>query len=406
MRPFTYACSLAAVAFAAEPFLNEADTGLTDYLHGTNYTEGTLPLLKDMRAVLDFDYAARQFLDNQKYSFYRTAAGGEWSYRNNLDVWRKVMLRPRHLNNVSKLNETLPVTFLGYNFSAPIFIAPAARGGYANPERAELNFVDAAAKENILYTAALYASKTIEELAAQKHNDTMNGPQVLFQQIYTNANFSVTWDAMKRAEETGAKAFVWTIDAPGDSTRHRAARYDTTNANGATSALTWDLYDEIKSRTSLPVIPKGIATVEDALIAVEKGAPAIYLSNHGGRQVEYSPSPLEIAYEIHRNAPQVFQQVEVMADSGVRYGTDVLKLLALGVKMVGLGRPFMYANCYGTEGVEKLIQILKTEIVHDGAQAGVTDLKKVPRSLINARPLEYNVFLMDQSYTMPSMMIY
>ncbi|KAK7923229.1 hypothetical protein PG985_007300 [Apiospora marii] len=395
MRSFAFACSMAAVAFAAEPWINEVDTGLTDYLFSTNYTEGSLPLLKDMRAVVDFDYAAHQFLDNQKYSFYRTAAGGEWSYRNNLDVWKKVMLRPRHLHDVSKLNETLPVTFLGYNFSAPIFIAPAARGGYANPERAELNFVDAAAKENILYTAALYASKTIEELAAQKHDDTMNGPQVMFQQIYTNANFSVTWDAMERAEKAGAKAFVWTIDAPGDSTRHRAARYDTTNANGATSALTWDLYDEIKSRTSLPVIPKGIATVEDALTAIEKGAPAIYLSNHGGRQLEYSPSPLEIAYEIHRNAPQVFQQVEVMADSGVRYGTDVLKLLALGVKMVGLGRPFMYANCYGTEGVEKLIQILKTEIVHDGAQAGVTDLKKVPRSLINARPLEANVFLME-----------
>ncbi|KAK8041978.1 hypothetical protein PG993_006501 [Apiospora rasikravindrae] len=367
MRPSAYVCSLAAVAFAAEPWINEVDTGLTDYLFSTNYTEGHLPLLKDMRAVMDFDYAARQFLDNQKYSFYRTRG-----------------------------RRRVEVTFLGYNFSAPIFIAPAARGGYANPERAELNFVDAAAKENILYTAALYASKTIEELAAQKHNDTMNGPQVMFQQIYTNANFSVTWDAMKRAEAAGAKAFVWTIDAPGDSTRHRAARYDTTNANAVTSALTWDLYDEIKSRTSLPVIPKGIVTVEDALLAVEKGAPAIYLSNHGGRQVEYSPSPLEVAYEIYRNAPQVFQQVEVMADSGVRYGTDVVKLLALGVKMVGLGRPFMYANCYGTEGVEKLIQILKTEIVHDGAQAGVTDLKKVPRSLINARSLENNVFLMDQ----------
>ena len=87
------------------------------------------------------------------------------------------------------------------------------------------------------------------------------------------------------------------------------------------------------------MIPKGIATVEDALLALEKGAPALYLSNHGGRQVEYSPSPLEIAYEIRRNAPQVFEQVDVMADSGVRYGTDVLKLLALGVKMVGLGRP-------------------------------------------------------------------
>lgn len=102
--------------------------------------------------------------------------------------------------------------------------------------------------------------------------------------------------------------------------------------------LQWDLYDQIRNRTSLPVIPKGISTVEDALLAIEKGAPAIYISNHGGRQLDHSPSPLEIAYEIYRNAPQVFEQVDVMADSGVRYGTDVLKLMALGVKMVGLGR--------------------------------------------------------------------
>lgn len=70
---------MAAVAFATEPWINEVDTGLTDYLFSTNYTEGNLPLLKDMRAVMDFDYAAHQFLDIQKYSFYRTAAGGEWS---------------------------------------------------------------------------------------------------------------------------------------------------------------------------------------------------------------------------------------------------------------------------------------------------------------------------------------
>lgn len=87
------------------------------------------------------------------------------------------------------------------------------------------------------------------------------------------------------------------------------------------------------------MIPKGIATVEDALIAVEHGAPAIYLSNHGGRQLDHSPSSLEIAFEIHRNAPQVFEQTNVMADGGVRYGSDVIKLLALGVKMVGLARP-------------------------------------------------------------------
>ncbi|KAI1842169.1 hypothetical protein JX266_011577 [Neoarthrinium moseri] len=395
MRPFL-CINLAALALAADPWINEPDTGLEAYLYSTNYTKSSQPLLKDIRGVPDFDWAAEQSLGLQQYSFYRTAAAGEWSYRNNLDVWSKVKFRVRMLNDVSKVNETLPTTFLGYNFSAPIFIAPAARAGYGD-ERGELNFVDAAANENILYTAALYASKTIEELGAQKkmHNDTLNGPLATFQQIYTNANLSVTWDAMKRAEAQGAKAFVWTIDAPGTATRHRAARYDTTNANAVTSPLTWDLYDQIRNHTSLPVIPKGISTVEDALLAIEKGAKAIYISNHGGRQLDHSPSPLEIAYEIYRNAPQVFEQVDVMADSGVRYGSDVLKLLALGVKMVGMGRPFMYANCYGLEGVTKLIQIMKTELAADAGQAGVADLKKISRNLINARALDDTVFLMD-----------
>jgi L-lactate dehydrogenase (cytochrome) len=78
----------------------------------------------------------------------------------------------------------------------------------------------------------LYASKSIEEIGEAKraHNNTLNGPQVTFQQIYSNANLSVTWDAIARAEAQNAKAIVWTIDAPGSSTRHRAARYDTTNA--------------------------------------------------------------------------------------------------------------------------------------------------------------------------------
>lgn len=91
--------------------------------------------------------------------------------------------------------------------------------------------------------------------------------------------------------------------------------------------------------TSLPVIPKGIQSVEDALLAVEHGAPAIYISNHGGRQLDTVQSTMEIVLEIYENAPQVFNQTEVLADCGVRYGTDVLKLLAMGVKAVGMGRP-------------------------------------------------------------------
>ncbi|KAL8330377.1 hypothetical protein RB593_001409 [Gaeumannomyces tritici] len=388
--------SLAAAVLAESPFLNEPDTGLEDYLFSTNYTRGAQPLLKDMRGLPDFEWAARQTLTNQKYAFYRVAAAGEWSYRNNLDVWGKVKFRPRQLTDVTRVNETLPTTILGYNFSAPFFIAPATRGAYGDPDRAELNFVDASANENILYVSAMYASKSIEEIGAVKHRDgTLNGPQATFQQIYTNANLSVTWDLIRRAEAAGAKAIVWTIDAPGDSTRHRAARYDTTNANSVSSALTWDIYEEMKQHTSLPIVLKGITTVEDALEAVARGVKAIYLSNHGGRQLEYSPSPLEIAYEIRRNAPQVFDQVEVLADSGVRYGSDVIKLLALGVKAVGLGRPFMFANCYKLPGVTKAIQILKTEIAHDAAQAGIADIKHINPKAINTRALEADVYLMQ-----------
>ncbi|KAM0433994.1 hypothetical protein ACHAPT_003938 [Fusarium lateritium] len=393
MRSFTLLSPLIAVASAYEQWVNEPDTGLQTFLASSNWTEGSKPLLKDIRGVPDFDFAARQVMTDQQYAFYRTAAAGEWAYRNNLEVWEKARLRPHQLASVTGLNETLGVSIFGHNFSAPIFISPAARGAYGDPDRAELNFVDAAAEEDILYVAALYASKTIEEIGAQraKHDNT------IFQQIYSNANLSVTWDAMKRAEAQGVKAFVWTIDAPATSTRHRAARYDTTNANGATSVLSWDLFDEIKSHTKLPIILKGITTTEDALKAVEKGADGIWLSNHGGRQVDYSPSPLEIAYELRRNAPEVFEKTEVLADSGVRYGSDVIKLLALGVKAVGLGRPFMYSNIYGVEGPKKLIQILKTEILADAAQIGITDLQNIPAKVLNTRALERDVYLINEN---------
>lgn len=102
---------------------------------------------------------------------------------------------------------------------------------------------------------------------------------------------------------------------------------------------TWQLYATIQNLTTLPVIPKGIQTVEDAQLAVAAGAKAIYVSNHGGRQLDTSQSPIDVVLEIYLNAPEVFDQVEVLCDGGVRYGTDVLKLLALGCKAVGMGRP-------------------------------------------------------------------
>jgi isopentenyl diphosphate isomerase/L-lactate dehydrogenase-like FMN-dependent dehydrogenase len=139
--------------------------------------------------------------------------------------------------------------------------------------------------------------------------------------------------------------------------------------------------------TDLPVILKGIGAVEDVKLAIEHNVPAVILSNHGARQVDDSPSPLEIAIEIFNEDPSLFQQIEIYADGGIRYGTDVLKLLALGVKAVGLGRPFMLSNVYGQDGVEKLIQLLKNEIAIDAANVGIPDLHEIGPQYV--RPSSY-----------------
>lgn len=135
--------------------------------------------------------------------------------------------------------------------------------------------------------------------------------------------------------------------------------------------------------TKLPIVVKGILTVQDARIAIQHSVPGMLLSNHGARQLDGAPSCLEVALAIHREAPEIFQQTEVYADGGVRYGTDVLKLLALGVRAVGVARPFMYANVYGLEGVKWAIKLLKREILVDATNLGVPDLSRINASYVD-----------------------
>lgn len=116
---------------------------------------------------------------------------------------------------------------------------------------------------------------------------------------------------------------------------------------------------------------KGIQNVQDARLAVEHNVPAIILSNHGGRNLDGSPSSLEVALEIYNEDPDIFNQIEVLADGGVRYGTDALRLMALGVKAVGMGRPFMFANVFGVEGIEKVISLFKNGLMNDAANLGL-----------------------------------
>ncbi|KAL7942016.1 hypothetical protein V8C42DRAFT_333357 [Trichoderma barbatum] len=378
MRYHLFTVFLASGAFAAREFLNEPDTGIDDVLR--DLPKGSLPDLRDIVGLPDFDWAARHYLPTKNYTYYRNGAAGEWSYRNNLEVFHRYRLRPRVMVDITKIESTLPTTLLGHNFSAPIFISPCARGGYGHRD-GELNLVKGAAAGNILYMPALLASYTIEEIAAAKAKG-----QVVFQQLYLSPNDTETQSLLDRSKAAGANAIVFTVDSAADGNRHRATRYGVGSADSEYTYITWDYYKKVTTMTDLPVILKGIMTVEDAKLAVKHKVPAIILSNHGGRQLDGSPSSLEVALEIHDKAPEVFKQIEVYADGGVRYGADVLKLLSLGVKAVGLGRPFMYANVFGTKGIEKAIEIIKHEIALDAANLGVGNLDKIDSSYVQWTP--------------------
>ncbi|KAL2061132.1 hypothetical protein VTL71DRAFT_7405 [Oculimacula yallundae] len=379
MHSFLTVLPLVATVLAARPYLNEADTGIDDVLGATQ--TGVLPPLASMIGLPDFEWAARKFMNTTAYTYYRNGAAGEWSYRNNLEVYSRYRFRPRVLGaDVTQIESTLPTTLLGYNFSMPIFISPAARGGYAN-KNGEEGLVKAAGEAGILYMPSGYASLTMEQIAAMRVQNGTHGPQTTFQQIYLSSLNQSAID-FKRAEKSGSKAIVMTVDSAGDGNRHRAFRYGVGSADSAYTFQTWDYVKQLQALTPLPIILKGIMTVEDAQLAFDNGAKAIILSNHGARQLDGAPSSLETAMEIHATAPDLFKKMEIYADGGVRYGADVLKLLSLGVKAVGLGRPFMYANCYGTEGVAKAISILKREISIDAANLGVADLKKIDPSYV------------------------
>ena len=280
---------------------------------------------------------------------------------------------------VDNIEDSLPTTILGYNFSAPFFISPCARGGYAGPW-GELGLQQGAAAGNILYQVTDYSSITKQEI-----QDARAEGQVTFLQLYIDPhNDTATIEQVRQVEELGFHAIVLTVDSAADGNRHRAARFGVGSADTAYTSITWEKYNWMRNQTKLPIVPKGIQTVEDAILAHQNNVPALFLSNHGGRQIDGSPSSLEVALEIYEQAPWIFDQTEVWADGGVRYGGDVVKLLALGVKAVGIGRPFMYANIYpnGT-GVKRAIDIMKREVALDAANIGIGDLKQANASWLD-----------------------
>jgi isopentenyl diphosphate isomerase/L-lactate dehydrogenase-like FMN-dependent dehydrogenase len=278
---------------------------------------------------------------------------------------------------------------LGYNFSAPYFIAPAANAGHAN-SGAEANLVRAAASAGILYVPSISSTLSVAEIGAAAADG-----QVMFHQEYLWANTSQVQDELNQIEAAGFKAIFLTVDNTGvGGIRDRSMRFTAGGDTGHSLNFTVESLAQLRTMTSLPIVPKGIKSAQDVKLCADLGFKAVYISNHGGRVVDGAPTSIEVLLELRALYPEVFDQVEIYADGGVRRGTHVLTLLALGARAVGLGRPPMFANVFGQEGVEQMLSILNTELVTEMQLLGQTDLEKWRgnTSFINTRRVEMEYF--------------
>jgi L-lactate dehydrogenase (cytochrome) len=296
--------------------------------------------------------------------------------------------------NVERVD--ISTTFLGSRTSAPIYISATAHAKLGDPE-GEVTLTRASNKHDIIQMIPLYSSFPLEDIAGARGPD-----RTQWFQVYVKKDRNVTRRAIENAEKHGCKALCITVDNPHLGSRERVLRLQQSGADGdnefedvpateldpsliMNSTLSWDDIPWFRSITSMPIVLKGVQRVEDVIKAAECGIEAVILSNHGGRQLEYSEPPIQVLTEVMPalRKRRLHDKIEVYLDGGVRRGSDVLKALCLGARGVGIGRPFLYAMAgYGQNGVEKAIRIYKDELERNMRLIGCTSLDQLHPGLV------------------------
>jgi isopentenyl diphosphate isomerase/L-lactate dehydrogenase-like FMN-dependent dehydrogenase len=307
-------------------------------------------------------------------------------------AWDAFRLRPRVLTGVSEVD--LSTTILGRPAALPIGIAPAALHGLAHPD-GELATARAATASGAIHVVSTVASHTIEAVAdAAPHGRR-------WFQLYVQLDRSVTRDLVQRAAAAGYEALCLTVDLPvlgyrdeilrmrfdpGEDAYANLPRRDAWKAHGRLDesldmrsvGLTWDFLAEIRSWAPLPLILKGILTPEDARLGVEHGADAIWVSNHGGRQLDRVAAGIDVLADV---VDAVEGRAEVYLDGGIRRGPDILIALALGARTVFAARPFLWALASaGEAGVLKAFEVLREELERGLTLMGVSSPLDLSRS--------------------------
>jgi L-lactate dehydrogenase (cytochrome) len=323
--------------------------------------------------------------------------------RENHSAYHRIWFRPQVLVDVEHID--LSTTMLSTQVSMPFYVTATALGKLGHPE-GEVVLTRAAKTHDVIQMIPTLASCSFDEIC-----DARQGDQVQWMQLYVNKDRDITKKLVQHAEKRGCKGLFITVDAPQLGRREKDMRSkfedpgsnvqsgtQTDNTQGAARAissfidpsLSWADIPWFLSITKMPIILKGVQRVEDVLRAAEIGVHGVVLSNHGGRQLDFSRSAVEVLAETMPVLRErgLDRKLEVYVDGGVRRATDILKALCLGAKGVGIGRPFLYAmSAYGQEGVERAMQLLREEMEMNMRLIGCSKIEDLHPGLVDARAL-------------------
>ncbi|XP_055625413.1 uncharacterized protein LOC129768057 [Toxorhynchites rutilus septentrionalis] len=349
-------------------------------------------------SLKDYEKRACDIIPPIALGYFRSGAGDELSLKLNRICFDRLRIRPRMLN--SSASRDMTANLFGQRYAVPFGISPMAMQRMAHPE-GEVANAKAAASRGAGFTLSTIATSSIEEIAA----GAPNSPKWF--QLYIYKDRKLTESLVRRAEKAGFKAIVLTVDAPMFGLRrsdmrnkfslaphltlanfegHLATSVQSKGGSGINEYVTQQLdptlsWEDVKwllNFTKLPVIVKGILTREDAIIAVDMGVHGIWVSNHGARQIDSVPASIEALPEV---VAAVGDRTTIVMDGGVTEGTDIFKALALGAKMVFLGRPTLWGLAVdGQQGVEHILDILRKELDVAMALAGCKSVADISRN--------------------------
>ncbi len=326
----------------------------------------------------EFVKGARDKLSIQSWDYLIGGAETETTLLRNRQALDSVAFRPRVLRNV----ETVDAggSLLGHRLRLPVLLAPI--GSFQDfDERGGVVPTLAAARFGAMHMLSSTCKPGPLEVAA-----AVDYPKIF--QLYVRGDQAFVDDNIRRAIDAGYVGFCFTVDldAYGRRERDLAKRYTTTARKSASGELNqlrfcWDDIKRIRDTYDIPLILKGIATAEDAKIAVDYGINAVYVSNHGGRQLDHGRGGLEVLPEV---VDAVRGRAEIIFDGGVMRGSDVVKAMALGADAVGIGRlQGMAAAAAGEEGIVRMLEILETEVISALQLLGLTDFASLNDTCIH-----------------------